>query len=447
MHIDRTSRAWLPGLLFVAVAFFHFAIAWLCGPAANWRGQTSEYYQLLTDAFLAGQTSLLVQPPAQLLALPDPYDPRANAYLRLHDASLYHGKYYLYFGPTPAIVLFLPYKVLTGSHLPSRIAVALFCVAGFACSCALFFLLAKREKWDCPQWFGSAAMLSLGTAVAASFVLTHPSFYEVAISAGYCFIMAGFLLTAHSLGQDRPRVLSLIGAGLCFGLAVGCRPNFAPLVIIMIAMVTSRLRSSKTRALAFLGPIVLCGVLLAAYNYVRFQNPIEFGIRYQLLANPTDLDDHFNHSLRNLLPGIYALFLGPPFELPCWFHRSMGLFWMSPAALLGLCTPFVLRYGLLKSRVKLGSTRFIIYCVFLSALSILILLALLGFTVGRYTLDFAPEFVLLSWCLLAARWQALHGLAKGRLLPFGLAVLGIALYSAAFEICLFMVSRHSTGCR
>ena len=227
MHIDRTSRAWLPGLLFVAVAFFHFAIAWLCGPAANWRGQTSEYYQLLTDAFLAGQTSLLVQPPAQLLALPDPYDPRANAYLRLHDASLYHGKYYLYFGPTPAIVLFLPYKVLTGSHLPSRIAVALFCVAGFACSCALFFLLAKREKWDCPQWFGSAAMLSLGTAVAASFVLTHPSFYEVAISAGYCFIMAGFLLTAHSLGQDRPRVLSLIGAGLCFGLAVGCRPNFA----------------------------------------------------------------------------------------------------------------------------------------------------------------------------------------------------------------------------
>ena len=251
MHIDRASRDRLPALLFVAVAFFHIALAWVCGPAGNWHGQTSEYYQLLTDAFLAGQTSLLVQPPAQLLALPDPYDPAANAFLRLHDASLYHGKYYLYFGPTPALVLFLPYKVLTGSHLPSRIAVGLFCAGGFACSCALFFLLAKREKWDCPRWFASAAVLSLGTAPGIVFLLYAPSFYEVAISAGYCFVMAGFLFIASSLEQDSPRTASLLAAGLCFGLAVGCRPNFALPAILMVLLVAWRIRSHKTRALAF----------------------------------------------------------------------------------------------------------------------------------------------------------------------------------------------------
>src|SRR5471030_2947323 len=164
MHLNPAARHRLPGFLFVAVASFHVATAWVGGPAANWHGQTSEYYALLTDAFLAGQTSLLVQPSAQLLALPDPHDPVANAPFRLHDASLYHEKYYLYFGPTPALVLFLPYKLLTGSHFPTRLAVALFCAAGFACSCALFFLLAKREKWDCPPWFRSSAVLSLGTA-------------------------------------------------------------------------------------------------------------------------------------------------------------------------------------------------------------------------------------------------------------------------------------------
>jgi len=177
MHSDRVARGRLPCLIFVAVASFHFATAWVGGPAGNWHGQTSEYYALLTDAFLAGQTSLLVQPPAEMLALPDPYDPVANARLRLHDASLYHGKYYLYFGPTPAIVLFLPYKLLTGSHLPTRIAVAWFCNCGFACSCGLFFLLVKREKWDCPGWLGSAAVLSLGTAPGVAFLLTRPSFY------------------------------------------------------------------------------------------------------------------------------------------------------------------------------------------------------------------------------------------------------------------------------
>lgn len=442
MLLNRVAGGRLPGLLFVAVPAFYFATAWVGGPASNWLGQTSEYYALLTDAFLAGQTSLLVQPSAQLLALPDPYDPAANGQFRLHDASLYHGKYYLYFGPAPAIVLFLPYKVLTGSHLPTRIAVALFCVGGFACSCALFFLLARREKWDIPRWLGSAAVLSLGTAPAVSFLLTHASFYEVAISAGYCFVMAGFLLTAHSLGQDLPRVSSLVGAGLCFGLAVGCRPNYAPLAILMVILVTFRIRSPRTLALAFVGSVVLCGVFLAAYNYVRFQSPFEFGIRYQLLADPADLDNHFNHSIENLLPGIYALVVSPPSQWLCWFHRSMGLLWGSPTALLGLGTPYVLRYGGAKGAVKLGSTRFTIYCIYVSAFSSVVLLALLGFTVGRYTVDFAPEFVLLSWCLLAAWWQTLHRLPKGRLGPFRLAVVGTALYSAVLGVGMCMQLFH-----
>jgi hypothetical protein len=434
MPLNHASRGRLPALLFVAVAAFYFATAWVCGPASNWHGQTSEYYALLTDAFLAGQTSLLVPPPSELLALPNPYDPLRNGEFRLHDASLYHGKYYLYFGPTPALVLFLPYRVLTGSHLPSRIAVAIFCTGGFACTCALFFLLAKLEKWDIPAWFASSAVISLGTAPAFSFLLTHPSFYEVAIAAGYCFVMAGFLLTAHSLGQDRPRVASLIGAGLCFGLAVGCRPNYASMAILMVLLVTFRMRSLKALALAFVGPVALCGVLLAAYNYTRFQNPFEFGVRYQLLADPKDLDNHFNHIIRNFLPGIYALVLSPPSRWLCWFYRSIGLFWGSPTALLGLFTPLVLRYGGSKGAVKLGSTRFTMYCIHASALSMLVVLALLGFTVGRYSVDFAPEFVLLSWCLLAAWWQAAPQLPKGRLIRFRFAVVAIALYSAVLGV-------------
>src|ERR1035438_9413949 len=307
MHFSRLARGWLPGLLFMAVVSVHFATAWVGGPARNWHGQTSEYYPLLTDAFLAGQTSLLVQPSAKLLALPDPYDPVANAKFRLHDASLYHGKYYLYFGPTPALVLFLPYKVLTGSHLPTRIAVALLCNCGFACSCALFFLLAKREKWDCPQWFASAVVLSLGTVPGVAYLLRRPSFYEVAIGAGYCFVLSGFLLAAYSLGEDSPRTPSLIGAGLCFGLAAGCRPHLALLVILMVVLVAWRTRSHKTAVLGFVAPVVLCGVLLAAYNYARFQNPFDFGIQYTLLDNRTDLDEHFGHIPGNLPRSIYAL--------------------------------------------------------------------------------------------------------------------------------------------
>ena len=58
-------------------------------------------------------------------------------------------------------------------------------------------------------------------------------------------------------------------------------------------------------------------------------------------------------------------------------------------------------------------------------------------------MDFAPEFVLLSLCLLAARWQSLCGLAKSRLVTFRFIVIGAALYSAVLEICICMLHFHA----
>jgi hypothetical protein len=51
-------------------------------------------------------------PAPEISALPDPYDSVANGPYRLHDASFYKGRYYLYFGPVPAVVLFLPFSLL-----------------------------------------------------------------------------------------------------------------------------------------------------------------------------------------------------------------------------------------------------------------------------------------------------------------------------------------------
>src|SRR5207248_6297600 len=60
-----------------------------------------------------------------LLALADPYDPAQNAPYRLHDASLYHGRYYLYFGPTPVALLYLPLRAV-GVAVTDAVASSLF---------------------------------------------------------------------------------------------------------------------------------------------------------------------------------------------------------------------------------------------------------------------------------------------------------------------------------
>jgi len=87
------------------------------------------YYNLLVRGFRAGQLDLKTEVPAGLAHLADPYDPVANAnYLLvdghpLWDLSYYHGKLYLYYGVTPALVLFWPYAALTGHYLGHKDAV------------------------------------------------------------------------------------------------------------------------------------------------------------------------------------------------------------------------------------------------------------------------------------------------------------------------------------
>ena len=441
MASDLAAGGRLAGLIFMGLASLHFATAWTGGPARNWHGQTSEYYPLLADAFLAGQTSLLIHPPPEMLALPDPYDPEANANYRLHDASLYHGKYYLYFGPTPAIVLFLPYRVLTGSHLPTRIAVALFCNLGFAFSCLLLFVLARHQEWDLPGWLASFAVLSMGSVPGVAFLLIRPSFYEIAIGAGYCFVMAGFLFFARGVLSERPRAGPLATAGLCFGLAAGCRPDLCVLAVLMAALVVIRFRFYKGPVLAFLVPAAACGILLAIYNFVRFDNPLEFGIRYTLLANRADLGEHFGRGFGNLVPGIWNLAASSPKLLP--LAPSMGLVWGAPIAILGLGAPFLMRHHFVKDFVARPLARFTIDAIYIAALVILVLLAFLGFVLGRYTVDFAPEFLLLAWCVAVALWQPIRTAPRLWRFVFAFGLAAATLYSAVLDFS-FCVTRVPT---
>ena len=63
------------------------------------------YYNLLAQAFQNGQLHLLLEPSAELLALENPYDYHNRENVpHLWDASLYQGKYYLYWGPVPALI-------------------------------------------------------------------------------------------------------------------------------------------------------------------------------------------------------------------------------------------------------------------------------------------------------------------------------------------------------
>jgi len=180
-----TRRSLAP--LWAALAACALLLAWIANGAAALEGDRTDawhHYEYLVDGFLKGQTSLSVEPAPELLRLRDPYDPARNGPWRLWDASLYRGRFYLYFGPTPALVM-LPWRVATGHHLPQRLAVAAFGAAGMA---ALALLIAGVRRRHFPGLGPCAAAGILIVAMCASWLpvtIRRPDVWELPLVDRY----------------------------------------------------------------------------------------------------------------------------------------------------------------------------------------------------------------------------------------------------------------------
>ncbi len=309
------------------------------------------YYNLLTRALLRGHLHLPVEPRSELFELADPYDPGKNAPYRLHDASLYRGKYYLYFGVAPALTLFAPWRLLGLGDLPENLAAAIFASGGFLFAVGLLRYLTRMFLPLTPPWMQTAAVLVLGGANVCPFILRGSEVYQVAITAGSFFLIGGAYLMMTSASAPRPW-LRIAGGSLLLGLAVGSRPNhllISPLVLLLAwpAVRTARDRPLAKAVLALL-PFGVCLLVLAAYNHARFGSFTEFGLRYQLVGTlPLPWFDP-----RGLVPGLYFYFVAPlalRLGFPCVFLDSFypgslppGYFGPDPNAGVLVHSPFLL---------------------------------------------------------------------------------------------------------
>ncbi|HEY1792158.1 MAG TPA: hypothetical protein VGG34_04510 [Opitutaceae bacterium] len=413
-------------------------------PAQAWFSKNSDsYYSLQTEGFRTGHLYAAVQPSPALLALPDPYDPTANAPYRIHDMTLWKGHYYLYFGAGPILLLFMPIRLLTGYYVSEPFAVALFCALGFGFA-ALLVEEARRH------WFPRAGrlvvailwlVLACGTPVL--WLTIAPNFYQVPISCAYMCAMAGVYCLFRVARAGPVRGLRwLAAAGACLGFTLACRPNYL-LSMALLALPVAWIGRTGDAALgwrrwlrpalwAFI-PVTAIGVAILTYNALRFGNPAEFGMRYQL-AGQNFL--HFTPlSVDYLLPhaGIYLM------QAVSWLPR-FPFVQAPPDAPLGIlrCFPIVWVAALMLVPSKhwqalLGPDR----GWFAGAIGILaagtLLMDCLFFFLpqGRYSADFGPEFVLLGALATLAIADRL-GSAAVRILACLPALATVAIVLAAF---------------
>lgn len=355
------NRFELPGLA-VIFALICSAYAYIGLPPAypvRLERESADYYNLLASGLLAGKTSLSLEPPASLVALADPYDPVQRAQsggLEMHDATYYKGKYYLYFGVVPALVVFVPFKALTGLYFPQHLATVLFCAGGFFWSLCLLLAL-RRDTFSgvATRWVWLAAgMLGFGNFCLV--MVARNSVWEVPISSAYCFSMLGLWAVVRYLTVPAGRSTAgwLVLAGTALGLAIGSRPHFIFGAAVLLGLWAWRWRGRRRRqewdsrlfgreAFAALLPLGLIVAGLLAYNQARFGSPFEFGQRYQLAGN-RQVDSQLL-SFRFLPANFYYYFIAPA-QLERYFPFTQvihGLPWARPADYGGSENP----YGLL----------------------------------------------------------------------------------------------------
>jgi tetratricopeptide (TPR) repeat protein len=254
------------------------------------------YYNLLVQGFRAGHLSVKKEVPLRLGELTDPYNLSTYGQIsRLLDLSYYKGRLYLYFGVTPALMLFWPYCVLTGDYIFHRHAVVIFCAVGFLASVGLLRALWRRYFSEVSLGVVVALALALGLAAGVPVLLSQSDVWDVAISCGYMLVMLALGAVWRVLHEPHRRWQWLAVASIGYGLALGARPSllFGSAILLVPVVQAWRDRAKVwPPLLAAVLPIALIGTGLMTYNAMRFGNPFEFGLRYQLHAERR-VTEHF----------------------------------------------------------------------------------------------------------------------------------------------------------
>lgn len=353
-----------------------------------------EQYGRIADSLIHGRVSLDLPVPAELADAANPYDVATRERLLREgvtpiywDHAFLDGRWYSYFGVLPAVLLFAPYRLLTGRMLSSAAAMHLLLFLALLFTWLLVVRLVGRLAPRTSVAATLVALIFVPLAGNFGYLFFRTNFYSVPFAASLTLTALGLWLWVGAqtvkppltpidrwkVGSAPELSLPRLGLGaLCIASNFGCRPTFClaallgfPLFRPQIGALVSGLAAGLVpwrKALRAPGVVVLAALVpivpLMMYNHARFGSFLDFGTAYQMTV--TDMT-RFHEPLVNLVPlvGYYLLlplrFAGSfpwvrlsPTPLPEWsFTEPMvgGLFVLCPLLLFAFVTPFLGRDG------------------------------------------------------------------------------------------------------
>jgi len=250
------------------------------------------YSHQMTDAFLKRQLHLDIEVPKALLEAERPYDPAYREQKGIYhnhtnillDVSFYNGKYYSYYGIIPVIILFYPYKLITGNYLPTSMGAFLFGSIATILLMLLWKQIAQNYLKKIPYFFFLIGGLVLYAFSLIPIALTMVFFHLIPQYSALAFVIFAVIMLLQA--KENLSIKPLVISSFSFALAVGCRPTalfWSLLIPVLLWDKRKELINSSRYLLSIIIPFVIVGSILAWYNYVRFDSPFVFGQSYLIM--------------------------------------------------------------------------------------------------------------------------------------------------------------------
>ena len=431
-HINRTTQFVI--VFFITTSAVIISYIWFAQPAVRTLQNSYNYYSEQAIAFKAGNLFVAEEPSINLLSLSNPYDYFLRKEHNIEDfpwdVSLYKGKFYLYWGPAPAVLL-----TLLGQKLLSQIGDHHITLT-FACGLFLYAMLIITTHWNthpqrAPIWITCVFLLTFGFATPITIMLQDSRIYEASILGCQFFFIGGCYWVYSAINNNQPVLWKLVLGSIHWALAAGTRVTIAPVILFTVFTTllyiyrTSRnieLRSYLKSAAALGIPLLLAALGLGWYNWARFDSIFEFGITYQL----TNVDYNlFKSSFsKSYMQGNLYNYLLYPFKLLNKFpyisrieylpsnERMAGLIFLSPYVLLVTVPLFRFIKNFIRGKTSFPEQKKMEFSenwligIFASSTVIAMTLILsFYFVTMRYLADFMPSLLLLTTIQLGREFR------------------------------------------
>ncbi len=476
MRLGQDPKALSGGGLSYLTMFFCAALVisvyvWLIsvGQWTTWP-PTTNYYDRLAVAFKEGHLYLDNKPDPALLALPDPYEPDARKSIQgldeIWDMTLYNGKVYIYWGPSPAVLL-TALKFFYPRVVGDQILVFAFISGLFIFQFLLLLRVWRRHFKDLPAWAVLTGVFLAAFVNPIPWILCIPRIYEAAIASDQFFFIGGLYFAFAALDREKYSLWRLIVAGTLWAFAIGSRVTIAPPILFIAAMALLWILKSRSgerpiaeaiRAASGLGiPLLAAAIGLGWYNWARFGSIFEFGFRYAITM--LNQNKYYNVLFfpRYIFPNLYMYLINPPvfrgtfpFIKPVWngdfissfnnqYHTiynaelMIGLIYSVPFLFFALVPIVMLIYGARKKKPELNpldveeKNRFwnwFLLTVIGASLLALLTVLLVFYATMRYFVDVMPILTLLS---IFGFWQGYTLAAERPALRRWVAIIAISL--------------------